>query len=238
MKLYVCGCSYLSCDDNHPGTHFSEIISDRIDYDLVSLARQGTSNSVVRLQVERAVQESADLVIINGVHSNRFEVPLHRVFSTQPQKDYDPARGLDNIDYRYYPNRSRHNLDNNRRASMFSDHYTKFYSTDFDPEFTLAWKHYMSSIYCQSWQKQQDQWIVESSLCRLMTSGTAFVYFPMDQPVPSWLPSDNVYDRPNKTLLDYSDKNVDTAYHTTPANQLDFVDHFLPWLQRYLLVDQ
>lgn len=38
--LAVCGDSWLSRDDNYAGTHFTEILAERLDLKLISLAKQ------------------------------------------------------------------------------------------------------------------------------------------------------------------------------------------------------
>lgn len=237
LTLAVCGCSWLSCDDLFPGTHFSELLARNHNLNLLSLARQGISNSGIRLQVQRAIDCDADIIIMNSTTANRFELPLHSVWSHLPHRDYATEHSIDNVEYRFYPNPSRHHINSNH-VTMISDHVSKFYTSDFDGDFTTAWKHYITHIYHEPWKQQQDRWIVESSLSLLLSTGKPFIYMPVwhhmpghpTNTLPQWLPSGAVYDSPDLVLTDFvPSAPLDVAaYHTSPGFQKIFLREFEP----------
>jgi len=224
-KLYVCGDSYFSCDEKWPGSHFSEIIADKLDLTLVSLARQGISNSAVRLQIERALSDKADFVIFGATDSHRFEIPLHALWSKLPRKAFDINKGLDNIEYRYYPNPSHRHVDASA-ACLWSDHYSKYSSEDFDPQFRHTWKVFFSEIYDRSWRDQQDRWIIESSLARLENANLPFVFMPNENWIPVWCDTRNLL----SLSLDQYGRTypADTAFHTTVDAQHLIADVLIP----------
>lgn len=226
--LYVCGDSFFSCDDSVPGIHFSEQIASRSNLVLMSLDRQGISNSAIRLQVERAISDRANFIIFGATDCHRFEIPLHVLWSHLPKKYFDISQGLNNIEYRYYPNPSRQNVDPSF-ACLWSDHYSKYSSGDFDPEFLQIWKTFFSEIYDESWRDQQDRWIVESSIARLERSGIPFVVMPNDNWIPSWYDNENLLSLSLRLLSQTYPAHH--AFHSTASTQNIITDTIMPKLQ-------
>ena len=65
MKLAVCGCSWSSRDPNYPDTEFGYFISKDLDWDYKNYGRSGCDNFGIRLQVDQAIKDNADFVIVN-----------------------------------------------------------------------------------------------------------------------------------------------------------------------------
>lgn len=73
-KLVVCGDSFHSIASNYKnqdnwivnveGTHYSELLAKRLDYDLINLALPGGSLGAVGLQILEAIELSAEIIII------------------------------------------------------------------------------------------------------------------------------------------------------------------------------
>ena len=110
----ICGGSYFSADPELPGQSFAEVMCSRNNWQLWSLARGGCSNFAIRLQVDKAIELGADIVVLGPVGPDRGEFPiitednrsiwdrLKDSFNwtdwgkTQP-KVYDETRGISNI---------------------------------------------------------------------------------------------------------------------------------------------
>jgi len=72
MKIYVCGDSFMSRDPDHPGEHFSELMSSK--FDIVNLAQGGVGNIDICFQIKSAIDNRADYVIIGKTDSGRTEM--------------------------------------------------------------------------------------------------------------------------------------------------------------------
>ncbi len=70
-KIIICGDSFCSADTGKPSTHFSELINNK--YQVINLARGGASNTVICLQIKKAVELQPSLIIFNTTDSNRTE---------------------------------------------------------------------------------------------------------------------------------------------------------------------
>ena len=236
-NVYVCGDSYFACHDTVTGTHFSEILSNKLQFNLFNLARQGISNAAIRLQVQEAIKCQADLIIIGATDHFRFEVPLHSMFTDQKTKSFVPENSIHNIDYRCYPNLNKHLINNDQHATLWSDHHSKFNDTNLNLELVKAWKMYVSYILDMSFKQQIDEWIIESTLTTAIHSGVNFVYMPNGHYVPAWVDGSNVFDLDLAKTYEYLSNKTNlflANYHTTPGDQLDLAQRLEPILHKRL----
>jgi len=66
--LYSLGDSYMSTDDPDEGiVSFCELYSRAKNFEHVSLARPGATNFATRLQIDRAIKDRADYVVIGRI---------------------------------------------------------------------------------------------------------------------------------------------------------------------------
>ena len=72
----ICGGSYFSADPELPGQSFAEVMCSRNNWQLWSLARGGCSNFAIRLQVDKAIELGADIVVLGPVGPDRGEFPI------------------------------------------------------------------------------------------------------------------------------------------------------------------
>ena len=79
--VIVCGGSYMTpAHETHhyAGTHFAEIVAQKLNTDLVVLSNGGCSNFSVALQVEKAIDwyPTPSLILAGNVPVDRIELPL------------------------------------------------------------------------------------------------------------------------------------------------------------------
>jgi hypothetical protein len=73
--VYSLGCSFMSSDTRWPDQpSFLDQYADYRGWQHVSLARPGATNLCIHLQIERAIQDHADYVIIGATSSDRIDV--------------------------------------------------------------------------------------------------------------------------------------------------------------------
>ena len=190
-KLVICGDSFMSpisCNDNDDtgcGMHFSELLSKKIDWELITFARGACSNQTIRLQIDEAIKEAPDYVIIATTSPDRFEFPINDMTSRDYLKKYqlssfENSDGLYNIDYNGFPDKSSKNKRfKDITPKMFSEtlnnifnhdsHYK--YLTASEIEILMKW---FDRFYDMSWKKQQDSWIIADGLRRLIDNNIKF----------------------------------------------------------------
>lgn len=73
--LYTCGCSFMSSDLRFPAHRtFLEQYADQQNLEHISLAVPGATNYHIRMQVDWAIQQKADYVIVGATSSDRLDL--------------------------------------------------------------------------------------------------------------------------------------------------------------------
>lgn len=94
--LAVCGDSFMSvCDLQHKeqtmetyaGTHWSEVVSERMDMNLLNLAIPGSSTATIIFQLLQAIKMKADCIVIaNSASTGRHEYFYKNEFGVEPPR--------------------------------------------------------------------------------------------------------------------------------------------------------
>jgi hypothetical protein len=190
-KLIVCGDSFMSpisCKEGYDtgcGLHFSELLSKKLGWELVSFARGACSNQTIRLQIDEAIKINPDYVIIASTSPDRFEFPIKNMktksyFEKYKLSFFEKINGLYNIDYNGFPDKSAEHIQFNiNKPKMFSETLNNIfnnqtdqnYMTNLEIEILLKW---FDRFYDMFWKKQQDAWIMADGLRRLMDNNINF----------------------------------------------------------------
>lgn len=179
-KFAICGCSFSSkaYKLGYEGTHFSEILTNRIGWDLLNFAYHGCSNGGIRMQIQGAIKAEADFVLVIPTFFDRIEIPitglkpdlnLHWLAFDHKLKQpsgFDPLRGMENINYISNPNPSL--ICENFVSLINNWPHQNRHKKPLNSETISALKSYVSYIYDPLWKKQQDQWIIEQGMLSLI----------------------------------------------------------------------
>lgn len=222
----VCGCSFsaISVAEEHWGTHFSEILAKRLDWDLVNLAYAGCSNGGIRLQIEEVIRQKPDFAIIIPTFFDRTEIPIHTLKLdwskiiwnildniTRTPLSYDPDRGIENINYKDSTNPALICENYNSIVHNWEHPYRK--QNKISEQAVNAVKDYVSYLYDPGWKKQQDQWIIEHGCMELVKNNIPFILIPT---MSLW------QDDTNQLRL------LDKKYYTINPDYCPCVTHSLP----------
>jgi hypothetical protein len=175
--LGICGDSWFAATVNGPdrdcahseGRHFSEILSSRLGWNLHTLARGAVSNSTIRLQMARMIEEPPDFLIIGTTTANRIEYP--RYFNRQ----FDPRQGINNIVYEDCPDQSRRNVIESQAVTV-SNTLNNIFGNDVNhapvrsEQQRNAIRDYYMEIFDQGFREQQDSWIIASGISAIRSS--------------------------------------------------------------------
>ena len=63
-------------DQPYKGTHFSELLAEKLGYELVVYAKPGSSNGGICVQIEEAIRSKPDLIIFGQSVSDRVELRI------------------------------------------------------------------------------------------------------------------------------------------------------------------
>lgn len=196
-KLTICGCSFsaISNKEQYKNTHFSEILAKKINYDLRNFARAGASNGAIRIQIDQAIQENSDLVIIFPTSYDRIEIPnsfnkdenlfnkVGKIFSDlffSPSvygikeddcSHYNPNLGIKNFNYSIADD-SRLLVD---QISSFLNDYGTYCRKEVPEPIKDTIKNYSLYMYDPYWKKQQDKWILRDGLLELQRKNINFL---------------------------------------------------------------
>jgi hypothetical protein len=224
-KLMVCGCSFsaITVEEKYWGTHFSEILSKRLDWDLVNLAYAGCSNGGIRLQIEEVVRQKPDFAIIIPTFFDRTEIPIHTLKLdwskvvwnildniTRTPTAYDAERGVENINHKNSTNPALICENYNSIVHNWDHPYRK--KQAISDEAVHAVRDYVSYLYDPGWKKQQDQWMIEHGCLELVKNNIPFIM----------IPTMSLWQGDSKLRL------LDEKYYTTDADHCPCVTHTKP----------
>ncbi len=255
-KLMVCGCSFsaTTLKEEYFGTHFSEVLANNLDWDLVNLAYAGCSNGGIRLQIEEVIKQKPDFAIIIPSFHDRTEIPTSNLkldwskvfwhtldFITRKPSAYDPMRGYDNINHRHSKNPTLICENYNSLAHNWQHPYRK--TMQITDEAYQAVRDYVSYLYDSGWKKQQDRWIIEHGCLELVKNDIPFIMIPtlslwnggercslLDE---KYYTTDLAYcpchthSKPEYSFGDYAtEPDIDPGYHTNLEGQIYLADMY------------
>lgn len=193
-KIAVCGDSWFTDDHNYPGTSFTEILSIKNNWDMISLARAGASNFAICLQIDKAIEIDCDAVVIATTTVDRIEIPdpldvagLHARFAEEENIDwnegvYQKSNSIANILYKLHNDSSTKHDFFNSNWTLMSDTIGNFllgerYKDYIDSEVLDSLKHYLTNLYDPAYKRQIDTWILSDACRRLKVANKPFLIF-------------------------------------------------------------
>lgn len=193
-KLIVCGDSFSAVSSILPGTHYSEILANWLGWELHNYARRGCSNGGIRLQIQEAIKQSADFVIIVPTGWDRIEIPADSVpyesygthtswahplqdhlLDTKKSIGYDANIGLNNINY---TNQSKSTMISETLYTLAENIEHEYRAGPVSKEVQNATKMYINYLYDSRWKRQIDKWIIIEGCCQLHSRNIKFSLEP------------------------------------------------------------
>ena len=228
----VCGDSWFSADTALPGKSFGEVMCDKNEWKLLSLARGGCSNFAIRLQVDKAIELNADVVIIGTTTPDRGEFPIINSqnkliweklkssfnwkdwFTSQP-KVYIKSRGISNVLHTNSVSSTHPWIQDPTIISeslnnlMFTTH-EKLTAEQLD-----SLRSYMLNLYDSGIKRQIDSWVI-SDACRSLEQAD-IPYLIFIESLYQWDFSNDIAWVPEKNVVRPKDFSVWTGLPRGPA---------------------
>jgi|MEHZ01.5.fsa_nt_MEHZ011489809.1_3 hypothetical protein len=191
-KLIVCGCSWMSVDTNntseYKGTHFSELLAEKLGYELIAYAKPGSSNGGICVQIEEAIRSKPDLIIFGQSVSDRVElritehiehvVPWNHLNARDPEVKLsellgehavNPTLMSDNLGSMLYD--AKHQLDSAKWFHKNISHYGVDITQNHSNEIAEAVKDWFMHLYSPRMKNQIDMWTLYAVQHKLHLSG-------------------------------------------------------------------
>jgi len=185
-RLIICGDSFMSPRTSHPNKHFAEIFANRLGFHLTSYARAGFSNGGIAAQLESAMSEKPDLILLNLTNSDRIE------FSTgSKEKNYDVPFGIAQVGCcstregelsdPFYKNNNQMIISQNLNSLLFELPVEKTFHKIMQKKYPNwdkqieAIKQYFEFLYDERYKNITDQLMMHTILYRLEKSGIPYI---------------------------------------------------------------
>ena len=189
----VAGCSFSAVSKTLPGTSWSEVLADKLGWELVNLARQGCSNGGIRLQIEEIRKQKPDFAIVSATFWDRMEIPntaapydwtqksggwappLEKHLQDRTKKNgYNRADGLNNVNY----GNNNYNMICETIFTLAENYDHPYRSGLINKQAQTGIRHWIDSIYDSNWKKQMDEWIITEGVMQMFHDGINFLVLP------------------------------------------------------------
>jgi hypothetical protein len=192
-KLMVAGCSFSAPSRTLPGTSWSEVMADRLGWELINLARQGCSNGGIRIQIEEIRRQQPDFAVVSATFWDRMEIPARAAPYdwTQSAGGWDPKLqqhlqdrtlkngynridGINNVNY----GNNNYNMICETIFSLAENYDHPYRSGKIDKHSQQGVRAFIDTIYDNEWKKQQDEWIIREGIMQMYLDGIKFLFLP------------------------------------------------------------
>ena len=204
-KLMVAGCSFSSVSKILPGTSWSEILAERLGWELVNLSRPGCSNGGIRIQIEEIRRQNPDFAIITPTFWDRIEIPVRGAPYTWSHRLIEKAKQVlggspvHNGDSElssylkgdrqngYDPTAGIDNInygDNNYNMicepiwSLAENTDNPYRTSSVDEQTQASVRSYVDRMYDNRWKRQMDEWIISEGVLQMFHDGLDFLMVP------------------------------------------------------------
>jgi hypothetical protein len=220
--------------DPHCGSirSFLQMFAEYKTLNHVSLARSGATNFLIRLQIEEAIQQNADFVIIGATSSDRIDIPVAESVPC-------PVK-LQDVDYQGYASASEKNvLGEPKIVSDSMNNWTNGlfmhsnHKRGVSEDKVQAIKHHVANLHNFSLEQTRDYFIISDGIRRLQQLGKQFLFMagPMNWLDWSWV-GDNLWQDPEPWDTPYG-VTGDTVNHTPQQAHDEFLFRLLEYTKEW-----
>lgn len=250
QKIAVCGDSYMAPVTNPAGSHFSELLAQRLGAELIYFARGGMSNGGIALQIQDAVSMRPDLILLDTSLISRVEFPIAQTPSQFHATD---------IVYAHTESVTSHRAEFNCRPNMISDTIISLLDLPESPsrwnnlyrgipnfkEKIEALKQYVTYLFDANWKIQVDKWCMYAVLHQLEMSGVPYVIVHDQLGIRNfpWINQrnyigDKIYNYYKKMPVNFWKTDLDPGYHTTPEIQIEICQEIYIHLKQWKFINE
>jgi hypothetical protein len=172
--IYSLGCSFMSTDSRYQDRpSFLDQYAAVRGWQHVCLARPGATNFSIRLQIQRAIEDGADYVVVGATSSDRIDVTKVDFIRRLPIQ-------LEHIQYTGYHATSEAHVDN-QFAYIVSDTLNNVVENTYsglDADCVDSVKHYIRDLHNPDLADLRDRWVIRDGLRELAKAKIPFLFIP------------------------------------------------------------
>jgi hypothetical protein len=230
-RIIVCGDSYMSPAIDYPNTHFSEIVAERLGYELIAYSRAGMSNGGVAIQIDTAIQQKPDLILVGTTYPDRIEFPINEPIPTEKftVEDILYSHSPTSLSFSYeYLNKNPKIISTNLAEIVTDSWFTTFDYCDEPNKKAQSIKDWFRYLYHPDWKRQVDTWMMYGVFHQLHQSNIPYLVCrdPLNLiPKCSWINYPSLVWDINR-IMDSSavDVGFNLPYHTSFETQLEIAE--------------
>lgn len=254
-KLITCGDSYMSPTLKLPNTHFTEIFAQTCEYELIPYARSGIGNGGIVMQIESAIRDKPDLIMVSSTFPERMEFASG---SNGPETEIKPyfiedihnlAHNTSELSEAMYI-KNKGNIISESLATLLyqnDSHQLSLIEKHRLPEYRVkkeAIKIYFNELYHYGWKDQVDKMMIYATMHRLHLSGIPYIFAidqlrirthtiinHLDYSMPWMTKKEDLSNFFFETLNQCP--QVHTAYHTTVETQQEIAQFVINHYNKY-----
>jgi hypothetical protein len=183
-RLFTCGDSYMTLD--HPQkevTSFLQMFAEYKGFDHVSLGRAGATIFLIRLQIDYAIANGADYVIVGCTSSDRMDIPVRQ------DGDIINYLTMENILLKGYKSQVEATV-RQHRTMVISDTIVNLLHSNHERMVTdeqkTAIKNYVADLHNSGLKRQENFYVLSDGLRKLQQARIPFVYIPHGMAYMDW----------------------------------------------------
>lgn len=233
MRIVSCGSSFASIDPNLVGTHYSELVAEELGGTLLSLAKPGSSNFAVRLQLQSAIEMKPDLIMFEFTNADKLDLPLSVIGQ---DGEYVPSNNAHNLRYTNYGNVVPFTIDLHKE-SILSDGIKNFINGEcfavnskLTPMARQALQYWFTELYDERLKYHQDYFTCASVFSELEHHNIPYIWSRGDLCMFDWSIYKNEVGEGGNPWIGWTDPGMMSVYHTTPDRQKEIAKH---WIDTY-----
>ncbi len=251
-KIIICGDSWMSPNNRAPGTHFSEIFAKHYQAHLEIYARSAMGNGGIILQVEHALKQNPDLILLGCTSSDRIEFKVTDNDSSDTVTINDLVYGPGHDDISCLQRKL-----NDSAGSLKSEALLQFVNDDYhngsclfplegqDAEIKKkVIQTYFKELYHHAWKVKVDRYMWYAMFHKLNLSKIPYIICYDDRVISddelSLLNEFNIFYTKFSTFRKpFLSGEMDPGYHTTVDTQKEIaaalIDHYEKYFRQFIV---
>lgn len=215
----MCGASWACTDSRHPNTHFTELLAEHFICDYENYALPGCSNDVICLQIQQALNDGCDALVVHVEMPDRLTIPY-------PDKSYHDFT-LKNIkskfDFKSHPflasDETKSYISANH-VSLLKKTITIGNKDHIKQDYKSAVRKYVDFLYSNSKQSVTDSWMFSYFLHKSVSQSVMLcIIIDQRNPILPHLKNFQKNIISNNVPFTYRIVSEDPLYHTDVKSQ-------------------
>jgi len=170
-------------------TSFLELYATSENLEHISLARSGATNFLICLQLDYAIEQNADFIVVGATSSDRLDLSIMNQTIPKPLTVKD-------VDFTGHYAQSEKLFANNNPlvvSNTLNNFAENLHKEDISTEQRNSVKHYLANLHCNMLQLQKDALMIRGQLAKLVTSKIPFLFLPGPMHWMEWSDIPNVW---------------------------------------------